>query len=1047
MNISPSYHQDQSKLHIGTLSARAYAIPYQSKAAAKKDNRADSAYFQSLCGEWDFHYYENLSLVPDLTKEVDTSDFDKIDLPRSWQTLLGRGYDVPNYTNVGYPFPLDPPFIPNETPCGVYAKKVYLSQELIEKKELQLHFEGVESCFYLYINGTFAAYSQVSHTTTIVDIKPFVCAGENDVKVLVLKWCDGSYLEDQDMWRMSGIFREVYLLCREKAHVSDFFVKTPLCADFKTATVSVRLNVSAASPVECVLEDKSGEIVSEVWLQAQAGENTVNLEVKHPHLWSDEDPYLYSLYLHLGSEWIKCDVGVREIVRRGDVLYLNGKKIKFKGVNRHDSHPMLGHATPYEHILNDLLLLKKHNVNMIRTSHYPNDPRLYTLCDRLGIYVVDESDIETHGFLDFARRHGLQVRVREEGATFTSYADQTDEEHVNWSYLSDHPDWKEAYVDRAHQMFCRDKNHPSIVFWSLGNESGFGQNQRAMAEYLRANDDTRIIHYEGAHDGYTGSIAAMALYSDVKSHMYLSPADCEKYCQNKKIADKRPLFLCEYSHAMGNGPGDLKEYWDLIYKYDCFAGGCVWEYCDHSVAQVQPDGSVRYTYGGDFGDTPNDGNFCVDGLVFPDRTVGSGMKEYKEVIAPLTFESVDLANGKIRLISRRSFTKTDDLRLRFTIESDGKTVLQGQAPCTVAPLSSRTITLPYDVKALQGNCYLNLYVTYAFDNAWAKAGDEVCHGQFALETAQKTYGEAQNLFVRPTSYTETETEFVVTTGNVTYTVSRYFGLVTSMIADGREYLAEPMRPTIWRAPTDNDRHARNHWARKGLSDEMQVNCYASRICKEKDTVTVYADLSIGSRRHVPQAYLNVAYHFANGALRVDCKTQLRKELGNIPRFGFEAVLTEGFEGLSYFGMGDTDAYQDKCIAARMGWWNTTVSDNYEHAVKPQESGSHAKTKWVSVTHLAGKKLLATAKGEMSFNACHYSLQDLTRIGHDYDLPHRKETYLYFDAKMAGIGSHSCGPVLKEEYQIRDTEFAFTFTLHPSFDANGDPFAAYANDQN
>ncbi len=1045
MTLSPMYHQDPAKLHIGTLPCTAYSIPYPTKAAAKADLRADSAYFLSLCGAWDFHFYQSLAQVPNLTETLDRSDFETIDVPRSWQTVLGRGYDVPNYTNIGYPFPLDPPFVPLDTPCAVYAREVDLPSSALAG-DLQLHFEGVESCFYLYVNGKFAAYSQVSHTTTAIDLKPYVHQGKNTLCVLVLKWCDGSYLEDQDMWRMAGIFREVYLLCRQPNRITDYFVTTPIAPDFASAKVDVKLSVNAPCAVECLLEDAQGNTVGEVWVDAKAGETCVQLEVKQPHLWSDEDPYLYALYLHCGNEWIKVDVGVRSIQRRGDVLYLNGQKIKFKGVNRHDSHPELGHATPYEHMLADLLLLKAHNVNMVRTSHYPNDPRLYTLCDRLGIYVVDEADIETHGFIDQPKRKGLHVRNTEDGTVFTPYADQSEGEHENWSYLSDHPDWTQAYVDRADRMFGRDKNHPSIVFWSLGNESGFGQNQRAMAEYLRARDNTRIVHYEGAHNGYTGSIAEMVRYSDIKSHMYLSPDDCEAYCRDKKIADKRPLYLCEYAHAMGNGPGDLKEYWDLIYKYDCFAGGCVWEYCDHTVAVKQADGSVRYTYGGDFGDTPNDGNFCVDGLVYPDRRVGSGMKEYKQVIAPIAFEAVDLANGKIRLISRRTFTKTDDLRLHYTVEQDGKTVQQGEASCTVAPRASRTVTLPIDTKTLCGNCYLNLFVTYAADTAWAKAGDEVCHCQFALVTAEKQYAPAGNCLLSTPVATETDNAFVITAGNSTYTVDRVRGLVTSILSNGREYLAEPLRPNIWRAPTDNDRNVRNHWAWRGIGDDMQIQCYRTAMEQGETDVAVYADLSIGTRRHVPHVYLNVTYRFTAQGMTVSCHAQMRRNLDEIPRFGFEAVLTADFEQLSYFGMGPSDAYADKCNDARVGWWSTTVSDNYEHPIKPQESGSHAKTKWVKVDHLAGQGLLACAKGEMSVNACHYSLTDLTRIGHDYDLARRAETYLYLDARMAGIGSHSCGPQLKDIYKVKDLELDFTFTLHPSFDANSDPFAAYALDQ-
>jgi len=578
------YHKDLSVLHVGCEAPRAYFIPYHSEDAARADNRASSRYFKSLCGEWKFRFFPSVAELCGLTEEELTADgADTLSVPMNWQMETERGYDAPQYTNVNYPFPVNPPHVPAENPCGLYEREFTLPEWAAREKAVYLNFEGVDSCFYLWVNGTFAAYSQVSHMTSEIDITALVRPGKNALRVLVLKWCDGSYLEDQDMWRLSGIFREVYLLYRDKACIRDVFVRTSLSDDFSTGSFRLEIDKTGEVPVRMKLLDPAGTVVAE----GPAEDNTV-IGLSDVFLWSDERPDLYTLLLYAGSEVLRFGCGLRRVEVKNRTVLINGKKVKAKGVNRHDSHPLLGHATPYSHMERDLLLLKAHNVNMVRTSHYPNDPRFLTLCDRLGLYVCDEADLETHGMS----------------------AD-------NWDRLTDSEDWTEAYLDRAQRMLERDKNHPSIIMWSVGNESGVGQNHRAMAEYYKKRDGSRLVHSEDISRRLSRNFTAedeatrkdvVCDYIDIDSRMYPTLDDClTNYIYNKNAA--HPLFLCEYSHAMGNSPGDLRAYWDAIRAHDEFFGGCVWEYTDHSVAVTAPGGVDKYqhpayTYGGDFGTPP-----------------------------------------------------------------------------------------------------------------------------------------------------------------------------------------------------------------------------------------------------------------------------------------------------------------------------------------------------------------------------------------------------------------------------------------------------------
>lgn len=1013
-----NYHQTPKVLHVGCEAPRAYFVPYDGFEKAAEDNRAKSAFFKTLCGTWDFAYFSSVHAVCDFTApDFDRSFMDKLAVPQCWQTELSREYDVPNYTNVRYPFPLDPPYVPDNTPCGLYIRDFHLPADIVKNKEIYINFEGVNAGFYLWINDEFAAYSQVSHMTSEVNITKFVRAGKNTIKVLVLKWCDGSYLEDQDMWRLSGIFREVYLLFRAKEHLSDIFVRTDLAADFSTAVIRAELTMPAGLAADWQLYDPYGNRLVQGTYTADPKRQGFSLSLEDPVLWSNETPYLYTLYIHSAGEYIKIDIGLRKIEVRDKVVYLNGKKVKAKGVNRHDSHPELGYATPLDHMLRDLYILKAHNVNMIRTSHYPNDPRLPGLCDKLGIYLVDEADIETHGF--------------------------SNRPPYDWSYLSNHEDWTEAYVDRARLMFERDKNHPSILMWSLGNESGFGRNHAAMSAYLKSKKDGRLVHYEGSclSYAYLGGRQFTEVV-DIESQMYTSPENCEAYLNNPDFS--LPLFLCEYCHAMGNGPGDLAEYWELIDRYDSFFGGCVWEYCDHAIRVSKACEPPEYRYGGGFGDQPNDGNFCVDGLVYPDRRPHTGLLELKQVLKPFSIEAHDLEKGIFAIKNRRYFADLSDCDLLYRVESNGRILHDGKIPALpVHPQDVLHFTVPIPKIPAGEHAYITFSLAQNRSYPWAETGHELGFAQFELPVErpapvpiQDTIAENAALCVE-----ETDNAFVISAGETVYRIDKIRGLVTSIVDNGKELLTSPVTPTVWRAPTDNDRKIKSKWLAECL-DRTEVKCYETKLCEVTDKMaTVTAHISLGAYINAPVLYAEMRYTvYAEGGLVVSCHAKVKESAPPLPRFGFELVMPEKTENMRYFGLGPVESYADKRLAARMGVFAGTVSGNYEPYIRPQENSSHSDVKWAVVSSIAGHGLLfATMGQDFTFNATHYSAKALTEAAYRQELSPSPLTYVYIDYKQAGIGSNSCGPELSPKYRLDEKELQFAFRLLPVFANDTDPF--------
>ena len=1014
----PDYHKTLDTLHEGCLAPHAYFIPYPDRASADRALRGASSYFKPLTGDWQFRYYESVDDVEDfLSPAFDRASMDTMTVPRSWQTVTDRGYDVPQYTNIRYPYPIDPPHVPSKNPAGLYLRDFTLSASYLDGKEVILTFEGVDSCFYVWVNGVFCAYSQVSHCTSEIDVTAHLRAGKNTIAVLVLKWCDGSYLEDQDMWRMSGIFREVYLLARDRARVTDFFVREAFTEDFSEATLSLSVTVSAPLSLTYSLVSPDGEEIG-YGVAKVDGEGEITLPpVKTPLLWSDEAPQLYTLYLIAGSETIRVPVGFRKIEVRDGVVLLNGAPVKARGVNRHDSHPLLGHATPLDHIREDLYLMKRNNINFIRTSHYPNDPRFYELCDELGIMVCDETDLETHG---------CQLVGK-------------------WNLFTDDPAWEAAYLDRSARMLERDKNHPSVVMWSVGNESGCGRNHRAQADYFHRRDGSRLVHSEDefAHanwalmrdpDPAVAEAAKADPYIDVDSRMYPTTDAMREIV----ATSRRPLFLCEYSHAMGNGPGDLAEYWALIRSSDRYFGGCVWEYCDHAVAVGDNVFSApRYAYGGDFGEETHDGNFCVDGLVYPDRTPGTGMLELKEILKPLAI-TAGARPGEIRVESYRYFTDLSDLTLVWRVECDGAPVLSGALPLDNQPRETKSYRLFSDFP-MTGITTLNLSVRQNQPTPWAEMGYEVGTAQLLLADAAEKLPLTGDSRV---TLTETPDAYLVSEGETVYTFDRRLGLLTSLVDNGKEFLLAPMTPCVWRAPLDNDMQERGKWYAAHL-DRLTPDCRGTEVLSaDVHAAVLHAALILAFPGVRPAVTVDATYTVTAGAgLTVRCDVKVSDALLEktyLPRFGLRLTLPEGCEKLRYFGYGPVESYADKRLAARLGDFRTTVTENFVPYIRPQENGAHADCRFACVADIAGQGLYMTAD-RFSLSASHYSPEQLTTVTHLADLVPEHETTVILDCSQSGVGSGSCGPALTPEYRLNAPAFTFICRLKPVFEADLDPY--------
>ena len=1007
--LVPRYYENLSILHENTMPARAYYIPASKRMDDLVEHREHSDRIQFLNGIWKFKYFESIYDVTEAFYEEEfcTEDFADTKVPGIWQM---DGYDNHQYTNIRYPFPFDPPFVPQDIPCGEYVYE-FTYEKCKKAPKVFLNFEGVDSCFYVWLNGTYAGYSQVPHATSEFDVTEIIKEGKNKIAVLVLKWCDGSYLEDQDKFRMTGIFRDVYLLQRPEKAISDYRVSTKVKEN--KAEVSLDVKLTEKTEVRVVLEDQEGNLVCE---EEITEEGTLVLEVENPVLWNTEAPYLYTLVLETEMETIVEYVGFRTIEIIDKVIYFNGQNIKFRGVNRHDSDPVTGFVTSMEQILTDLTMMKQHNFNSIRSSHYPNAPYFYQLCDKYGFMVIDEADIEAHGpFLLY----------RKEDTDYNRFK--------RWNEkIADDPAWEKAILDRVKLMVERDKNRPSIVIWSMGNESAYGCNFEKALRWTKAFDPGRITQYESArYRNYDVTYNYEDL--DIYSRMY--PAFDEIYEFLEKDAGK-PFLLVEYCHSMGNGPGDFEDYFQLIQKHDILCGGFVWEWCDHAINKgVAENGKTIYWYGGDHGEKINDGNFCMDGLVYPDRRPHTALLEYKNVYRPARVVSYDCRNGKLTLHNYMDFDDLKDFAdIGYEVTVDGIKVDSGNIEAvSIAPHGEETVDLNIKIPA-KGRVYLKVIYRQKKETALIPAGHILGFDEVPVEnedgknqTAVKWLEQAKE--EKEMDVVETDSQVVIKGQAFSYTYSKKNGMFTNLCYAGREYFNHPMEVNIWRAPTDNDMYAKLEW-KKARYDDACVRAYETVVYKNKKSVEIRVSASMGAAAVQKMMDIGIVWSIdGNGGITSSMSIKKDDEFPDLPRFGVRLFLNNRLENVSYYGMGPYESYRDKHRASSHGLYRARVDELHEDYIKPQENGSHYDCDYAEIAN-DQFGLAAASEKPFSFNASVYTQEELEHAKHNYELVRSDSTVLCIDYALNGIGSNSCGPVVMDAYRFNDTEFEFGFKLVP-----------------
>ena len=964
---------------------------------------------QLLNGTWKFQYFNSIYDIQDsfFEKNYDTENFDEIQVPSVWQMA---GYDTHQYTNIRYPFPFDPPYVPQDIPCGAYVHTFEYSRDEKASKAF-LNFEGVDSCFYVWINGSYIGYSQVSHMTSEFDVTDVLQDGTNTVAVLVMKWCDGSYLEDQDKFRMSGIFRDVYILKRPKQAISDYHIKTRI--EDMLAKVEIEMKFYSPLNVKISIEDRNGAVVA---LGSIAEEGTAVLEIASPELWNTENPYLYKLILETENEVIVDHIALRKIEIKDQVIYLNGQKIKFRGVNRHDSDPVTGFTISLEQITTDLTLMKQHNFNAIRSSHYPNAPFFYEMCDKYGFMVIDESDIEAHGpFMIY----------RKEDTDYNRFK--------RWNEkIADDPVWEEAIVDRVKLMVERDKNRFCIVMWSMGNESAYGCNFEKALEWTKNFDPDRITQYESArYRNYDETYDYSNL--DVYSRMYPALSEIQEYLDKD---GSKPFLLVEYCHSMGNGPGDFEDYFQMIQDNDKMCGGFVWEWCDHAIAHgTAENGKTIYAYGGDHGEEIHDGNFCMDGLVYPDRTVHTGLLEYKNVYRPARVISYDKESGELVLHNYMDFDDLKDyVKISYELTQDGLVISKGKLPeVSAAPHSEGKINLKINVPE-SGKCYLKFIYhlkkelplldedhILGFDEIEVSQKDAKC--QLAEKWFEKTVTDSE------LQVSEDDTQIHIKGREFAYTIDRRTALFTEMKFAGREYLNHPMELNIWRAPTDNDMYIKSEW-KKAHYDKAYTRAYTTEVVQGKHGVKITSHASVVAE--TVQKILDVTITWkieAAGKIDADIAVTKDDEFPDLPRFGVRMFLDKKLSAARYFGMGPQESYCDKHQAASHGLYHANVDDLHEDYIRPQENGSHYDCEYVELNN-SRYGIVVSAENAFSFNASYYTQEELEKKTHNYELTESDSVVFCVDYALNGIGSNSCGPVVLDQYRFDDVLFRFQFTLIP-----------------
>lgn len=993
---------------INRMPARAHFLTFPSKEKALLNNNRYTHAFKNLNGVWKFMFLDAPEYSPEgfFNSDFDVTKMDDITVPGNWQL---QGYGKMHYSDLWYNFPINPPYVPTENPTGIY-KRTFFVEESYRDKKIIIRFCGVDSAYHLWINGKEVGYSKVARNESEFDITDLIRVGEeNDVTVRVYQWSDGTYLEDQDMWWESGIFRDVELIGVPKDGINDYKVIADLDDEYKNGIFKVEAFLRTTKEVNVTFElvDAGENTVFTKTVVAKEGKACIDEVIADVNHWTAETPYLYKLFITVEDdgqivEVIPQNVGFRNIRLNGETFLVNGVAIKFKGVNRHDYSPQNGRVVSREEIEKDIILMKQFNINAIRTSHYPNSYYLYDLCDEYGMYLIAETDLECHGF----------------------------ELTGDYKWITDDPSWELAYVSRMTRMIERDKNHPAIIFWSLGNESAFGCNFRKMTDVAHEMDPTRLVHYEGDFDVES---------ADVYSTMYTWIENPKKPYLMKDIIEKskKPHVHCEYCHAMGNGPGNLKDYQDLVYAHDKLQGGFVWEWFDHGIESFTESGEKYYRYGGDFGDDPSNKDFCIDGLIMPDRTPSPGLYEYKKVIEPITTTAVDIQKGIINLLSRYDFANLDRFNLVYKVMEDDVILQTGfMAVPSIEARANKDITLPYDLSAIKvkpgAHYYVNISYQLREDTSYASSGHELATAQFELPLYK------EGIVVRPEGILNVEKEHTtlhVKGANFSLDFNLVNGNLMNIVRDGMQVLSKGPRLTLWRAPISNDMEIIDKLKKVyflHLEHEVVMNIdyhMEGNILKvEVDTI----NSTTNSAWHFKTKYVYTVCPSGDILIDVEGTPSGRVDLAPdmLPRIGVSMHLDKSMEHVRYFGMGPGENYADSKEAAQMGLYANTVDGLFTNYVIPQENGNHMGCKWVSMTNDRGMGLLASTEGDFNFSASWYEDKDLDDAKHTCDLVKRDYIVFNVDYKQNALGTNSCGQWQLDKYRAKFEDFKLSFRLTP-----------------
>ena len=994
--------------NINRLKQRADFRLYDNINAAIDNRRKKNS--KNLNGVWKFLFLDAPEYSPEgfFEKSFDTSDWDNITVPGNWQM---QGYGKMHYSDLWYNFPINPPYVPSLNPTGIY-KRTFSIPDSWKNERIILKFHGVDSAFHIYLNGKEIGYSKGARYEAEFDITDHIVRNsENDLTVRVYQWSDGTYLEDQDMWWLSGIFRDVEIYAEPFDCINDIFVTTDLDENYTDSvlnvSVSFRGNVLGCTVNYLLLDDQNNEILN-IENNLNSNFDNISEKIANPKKWSAETPYLYTFIITLKKEDQILAVagqktGFRKIEIKGNTFTVNNVAIKLKGVNRHDYNPANGRVVSREEMEKDIILMKQNNINAVRTAHYPNSSCFYDLCDEYGLYVIDEADLECHGF----------------------------ELTEKYDWITDDPAWKSAYIDRLERMMARDKNHPSIIMWSLGNESAFGDNFRAMAEYAKKNDPTRLVHYEGDFE---------AEVTDVFSTMYTwleknsqTPEVKKVFMKDIALTSKKPHILCEYAHAMGNGPGNFKEYQDLFYKYEHLQGGFVWEWFDHGIQAYDKNGNSYYKYGGDFGDNPNNGNFCIDGLLMPDRTPSPSLFEYKKIIEPVKTEAADLNNGILKLTSRYDFINLNILTMSYSVYEDNRIIKSGSLALDISARDTKNICIEAlkEIKYKDTHdYYLNISYRTNKRTNWSDEGHELAAAQFLLSEKTEFCNKKAD-----GSLLVSETQSVLNIYGLDFKCAfdKITGRMLYAEKDGLKILENGPELNFWRAPIDNDMYLLEDYYKKYFMNLMTENT-ESFLYNAADN---YVEICVKTINGAPNAawYYKSTYLykvFADGTILFDIEgipsgiTAQAPEM--IPRIGVKLRLNKACENVRWHGKGPGESYPDSKESQLFGFYENNIDGLFTNYVKPQENGSRSSCSWTRLLNDRGMGLMVYSQDKFDFSARFFEDSDLEYAGHTPDLKKRDYITLNIDYKQNGLGSNSCGQSQMEKYKCRFEKFSLSLKI-------------------